>query len=158
MNAKAEVPKYDRLVKMLAFVARDGSYVVIDRIARAHDRDLVEQSIYEALRYIAPDLRKCSEWERKRKSLSEEEERKEEKKSLSEEEEIKEEEKKKCESIKSLLGDFTIPEDEINALLEDIEKGRLSVARRIAIKALAKALSIPLDTEDIKTPTPAKTK
>ncbi|MEM0000492.1 MAG: hypothetical protein QXY82_04090 [Desulfurococcaceae archaeon] len=145
MNAKAEVPKYDRLVKMLAFVARDGSYVVIDRIARAHDRDLVEQSIYEALRYIAPDLRKCNEWERKRKSLSEEEE-------------IKEEEKKKCENIRSLLGDFTIPEDEINALLEDIEKGRLSVARRIAIKALAKALSIPLDTEDKKTPTPAKTK
>ncbi len=139
MNAKAEVPKYDRLVKMFAFVASDGSYVVIDRIARAHDRDLVELSIYEAVRYIAPDLRKCSEWARGLKTLSENEQ-------------------KRCESIRSLLGDFTIPEDEINALLEDIEKGRLSIAKRIAIRALAKALSIATASGEVKTPSPAETK
>ncbi|MEM0240967.1 MAG: hypothetical protein QXP29_05845 [Candidatus Nezhaarchaeales archaeon] len=139
MNVKTEFSKYDRLVKMLAFVASDGSYVVIDRIARAYDRDLVEQSIYEAVRYLAPDLRKCSEGMRDLKTLSENE-------------------KKRCESIKNLLGDFTIPEDEINALLEDVEKGRLSIAKKIAIRALAKALAITTTTEKTEMSTSAEVK
>lgn len=126
-NISTTVPskgKYDKLINILAFVAMDsGSYVVIDRIVRAYDRDTIEQSIYEAIRYIFTDIRKCTEFEKNERSLTEKE-------------------KKKCFEIKNILGDYVIPENEINTLLEEIERGRLSIVRRIAVQALSKALSI----------------
>ncbi|MEM1873847.1 MAG: hypothetical protein QXS85_06365 [Acidilobaceae archaeon] len=123
MQRAIETIRYERLISLLALVATRGSYTVLDRLARAYDKDMVGQAVYEAIRSIAPDVRKCVEWEEGRRVLSGDDE-------------------KECMRIKEALGGYAIPEDEINMLLEDIGRGRLYVARRIAIQALSKALSM----------------
>lgn len=128
--------KYEKLINLLAFVVADSrSYIVIDRIVRAYDKDFVEQSVYEAIRYIFPDIKKCAEFEEGTRTPT------------------GEKDEERCKIIKNALGDYSIPENEIKLLLGEIEKGKLSVARKIAIQALAKALSIKVTKSTTNTKT-----
>jgi hypothetical protein len=54
--------KYKLLVELLSIIVEDGIYAPFDKIVRAIDRDTVMAALYDAMRYLAPDLRRCSEY------------------------------------------------------------------------------------------------
>jgi hypothetical protein len=54
--------RYRLLVELLSIIVKDGVYAPFDKIVRAIDRDTVMAALYDAMRYLAPDLRRCSEY------------------------------------------------------------------------------------------------
>ena len=114
---------YENLVKVLALVVADNVYGPIDRMARAIDVDMVRAAFYEALRYLSTEIRKCIDGEKGQRKLSEEDER-------------------TCQLIRSELGNYALPVEEIEAFLNEVERKGVGLAKRIAIQALTLGLNL----------------
>jgi len=115
-KSKHDISEAEEVVKILSILVADGVYGSIDRLARASDVETVYLAIYEALRYIVPDLRRCQE------SKGEEEE-----------------EKERCNAIKEVLGAFEVNEKMISAFMSKVSP---RIAKRIAVEALSRGLSL----------------
>jgi len=113
---KHDIDEAEEVVKILSILVADGVYGPIDRLARASDVETVYLAIYEALRYIVPDLRRCQESKEK-----------------------KEEEKERCNAIKDVLGAFEVNEKMISAFMS---KASPRIAKRIAVEALSRGLNL----------------
>jgi hypothetical protein len=115
-KSKHDIDEAEEVVKILSILVADGVYGPIDRLARASDVETVYLAIYEALRYILPDLRRCQESKEK-----------------------KEEEKERCNAIKDVLGAFEVNEKMISAFMSKVSP---RIAKRIAVEALSRGLSL----------------
>jgi len=106
----------EEVVKILSILVADGVYGPVDRLARASDVETVYLAIYEALRYVVPDLRRCQESKEKG-----------------------EEEQKRCNAIKDALGAFKVNEEMISRFMSKVNP---RIAKRVAIEALSRGLSL----------------
>ena len=111
---------YEALRNMLAYLAASEVYGPLDRLARAADKEAVSIALYEALRYISTEVKKCIEGEKGKRRLSEDD-------------------VKLCEVLKELTN-MSIPDEEIAAFLRDVDKKGVSIAKRLASEALAYGL------------------
>ena len=118
---------YKNLIKVLALVIADNVYGPIDKMARAIDVDMVRAAFYETLRYLSTEIRKCIDREKGQRELSEEDE-------------------KTCQLIRSELGNYTLPVEEIEAFLAEVERKGVGLAKRIAIQALTRGLNLAKKT------------
>jgi hypothetical protein len=132
--------RYRPLVELLAIVAKDGIYTPFDKIMRAIDRDTVMTALYDVLRYIAPDLKRCRDYFACLQ-IPEEDKRGEciERYSGSEYERCREIERviqdpsKLVESMKML-----------DDLVEEVSKGSLTRARKLAMLAVRRSVELTL--------------
>lgn len=111
---------YTALRNMLAYLAASEVYGPLDRLARAADKEAVSVALYEALRYISTEIKKCKEGMMGKRKLSEDD-------------------TKLC-SVLEELTNMEIPDEEIVAFLRDVEKKGVSIAKRLASEALAYGL------------------
>ena len=115
-------PEYDRLIKILAFAVYDNVYGPVDRMARALDKSMVLTSVYDALRYISTEIRKCIDAKQGKRSLGEED-------------------RKRCEKLEEFTK-LEIPHEDINNFLQDLDRRGPEIAKRIALKALSLGLEM----------------
>jgi hypothetical protein len=132
--------KYELLVGLLAVIVKDGVYTPFDKIIRAIDRDTVMASLYDAMRYIAPDLRRCSEYFACYHS-SDESRRKEclDKYSTPD--------YKRCREIGEVLKDPSKLIEGLRVLdelIEEISKGSLTKVKKIAMLAVRRGMDLTL--------------
>jgi hypothetical protein len=132
--------RYRPLVELLAIVAKDGIYTPFDKIMRAIDRDTVMTALYDVLRYIAPDLKRCRDYFACLQIPEEDERRK----CI---EEYSGSEYEKCKEIGRILHDpsklvegMKILDD----LVEEVSKGSLTRARKLAMLAVRRGLELTL--------------
>jgi len=140
--------RYRPLVELLAIVTKDGIYTPFDKIMRAIDRDTVMMALYDVLRYIAPDLRRCRDYFACFQ--------------------IPEDKRSEC------IGKYSAPEYErcreigralqdpsklvegmkiLDELVEEVSKGGLTRARRLAILAVRRSIELTLrESTEIKSP------
>jgi hypothetical protein len=132
--------KYELLVRLLAIIASDGVYTPFDKIIRAMDRDTVMAALYDAMRYIAPDLRRCREYFACY-HLSDESRRKECIKKYSTPD------YERCREIAEVLKDPSKLLDGLrllDELIEEISKGSLTKVKKIAMLAVRRGMDIAL--------------
>jgi hypothetical protein len=132
--------RYRPLVELLAIVAKDGIYTPFDKIMRAIDRDTVMMALYDVLRYIAPDLKKCRDYfaclqkpeeDKRRECIG--------KYSGSEYE--------RCKEIGKILPDLSklVESMEIlDELVEEVSKGSLTRAKKLAMLAVRRGIELTL--------------
>jgi hypothetical protein len=141
--------RYRPLVELLAIVAKDGIYTPFDKIMRAIDRDTVMTALYDVLRYIAPDLKRCRDYFACFQ-IPEEDKRREciEKYRGSEYERCREIERIVQDPSK-LAGSMKMLDD----LVEEISKGSLTRARKLAMLAMRRGIELTLrESTEIKPP------
>ena len=132
--------KYELLVQLLAIIVKDGVYTPFDKIIRAIDRNTVMAALYDAMRYIAPDLRRCGEYFACY-HLSDESERKGciDKYSTPDYE--------RCREITEVLKDPSKLLDGLrllDELIEEISKGSLTKVKKIAMLAVRRGMALAL--------------
>jgi hypothetical protein len=115
-RSKHGIDEAEEVIKILSILVADGVYGPVDRLARASDVETVYLAIYEALRYIVPDLRRCQEGKEK-----------------------EEKEKKRCNAIKDVLGAFEVNEKMVSVFMG---KANPRIAKRVAVEALSRGLSL----------------
>jgi len=124
------VDRFKKVVDLLAFIAgEDNVYSPLDKLVRASDRETVYVALYEALRYIAPDIRKC------RELLKATEQSKVTEQSGSQKT-TEQPDKRRCEKLLEIVEDF----ESIEGLIKEVSEGRISIAKKIALQALSQAL------------------
>lgn len=128
--------KYKLLVELLSIIVEDGIYAPFDKIVRAIDRDTVMSALYDAMRYLAPDLRRCGEYF-KCLQIPEERERKEciDKYSVSEQE--------RCDELVKVLKDPSKLVEGLkmlDELIEEVSRGSLTRVRKLAMLAVRRGM------------------
>jgi len=116
--------KYQKIVNILAFAVYDKVYSPVDRMARAIDKSLVITSLYEVMRYVSTEIRRCYEIKTGSQKPRDEEEA------------------RRCRILESLTN-FEIPYEEISEFLELLDR-RPSIAKKVAMQALALGLKLAL--------------
>lgn len=105
----------EEVVKILSILVADGVYGPVDRLARAVDIETIYAAMYETLRYIIPDLRKCQEGKESEKQLA------------------------RCVALKDILREFKVDESKITCFVNEASP---KLAKKVAIEALSRGLSL----------------
>jgi len=116
---------FQKLANILAFAVYDRVYGPVDRMARAVDKSMVISSLYEVLRYVSTEIRRCYDIRTGRQKPRDEED------------------VERCKKLESLTN-FEIPHDEVTRFLEDVERRGVDVAKRVAVQALTLGLNLAL--------------
>jgi hypothetical protein len=128
--------KYKLLVELFSIIVEDGIYAPFDKIVRAIDRDTVMSALYDAMRYLAPDLRRCGEYF---KCLQTPEEREREecvgRFSRSEQE--------RCDMLLRVFKDPSKLVEGLrllDELIEEVSRGSLTKVRKLAMLAVRRGM------------------
>lgn len=132
--------EYDALIDLLAIIVKDGIYTPFDKIIRSQDRDIVLSSLYEALRYVAPDIKRCANYLNCLKALREGESREKCVNALP----IAGEDR--CNDIANAIDPRKLPEslEKLGEVIEEVSRGKLTKAKRIAMLAVQRGLHYSL--------------
>lgn len=120
--------RFQKIVNILAFAVYDKVYGPVDRMARAVDKSMVVSSLYEVLRYVSTEIRRCYDIKIQRQQPR------------------NEEDVDRCKKLETLTN-FEIPYDEVSAFLDDIERRGVDVAKRVAVQALTLGLNLALKSQ-----------
>jgi len=120
--------RFQKIVNILAFAVYDKVYGPVDRMARAVDKSMVVSSLYEVLRYVSTEIRRCYDIKTQRQQPR------------------NEEDVDRCKKLEALTN-FEIPYDEVSAFLDDIERRGVDVAKRVAVQALTLGLNLALKSQ-----------
>jgi len=132
--------RYKPLVELLAIVAKDGIYTPFDKIMRAIDRDTVMMALYDVLRYIAPDLKRCHDYfaclqepedDKRRECI----------------EKYRGSEYERCREIERVIQDPSKLVESmkmLDDLVEEVSKGSLTRARKLAMLAVRRGVELTL--------------
>jgi len=125
VSQATKTERFQRIVNILAFAVYDKVYGPVDRMARAVDKSMVISSLYEVLRYVSTEIRRCYDIKAQRQQPR------------------SEEDVERCEKLE-VLTNFEVPHDEVSEFLEDVERRGVDVAKRVAVQALAYGLNLAL--------------
>ena len=138
MNSFEE--RYRPLVELLAIVAKDGIYTPFDKIMRAVDRDTVMTALYDVLRYIAPDLKRCRDYFACLQEPEDDKRRECIEKYCGSEYE-------RCREIERVIQDPSKLVESmkmLDDLVEEVLKGSLTRARKLAMLAVRRGIELTL--------------
>jgi len=123
--------KYQKIVNILAFAVYDKVYGPIDRMARAVDKSMVVSSLYEVLRYISTEIRRCYDIKTQHQQPR------------------NKEDVERCKILEALTN-YEIPYDEVSEFLEVVDRRGVDVAKHIAVLALTHGLNLALGPQQSK--------
>jgi len=117
--------KFQKIVNILAFAVYDKVYGPVDRMARAVDKSMVVSSLYEVLRYISTELRRCHDIK------------------IQQQQPRNKDEAERCRILETLTN-YEIPYDEVSQFLELIDRRGIDVAKHVAVLALTHGLNLAM--------------
>ena len=139
--------RYRLIVELLSIIVKDGVYAPFDKIVRAIDRDTVMAALYDAMRYLAPDLKRCSEYFACYQ-LADESKRRECINRYSAPE------YRRCKDIVDALKDPSKLVEGLrllDELIEEVSRGSLTKVRKLAMLAVRRGMELTLKERVAKT-------